>query len=64
MIKSVLYRGLIGYIGGDKKRPVYEAMPGALVTRAFIHCSQCSKAISHNMGPHRDTWCAECTEKQ
>lgn len=59
-----MYRKLLGYQGGDKKQPIYEAMPGALVTRAFIHCSQCGDAISPSMGPRSDAYCIECTENK
>lgn len=62
-MKSVLQRKLIGFRSGDKKQPVYAAMPGSLVTQAFIHCSQCRSMVSGNMGPHRDTWCITCTDK-
>ena len=59
-----MYRKLLGYNGGDKKYPIYAAMPGALVTHAFIHCTNCREAISHNMGPRSDAWCVECTEEK
>lgn len=59
-----MYRELLGYRSGNKKQPVYAPMPGALVTQAFIFCSQCRAAISSQMGPHRDTWCIPCTEKE
>jgi len=59
-----MYRKLLGYRAGNRKRPVFAAMPGALVTQALIHCSQCRAVVSTNMGPHRDTWCIPCTEKE
>lgn len=59
-----MYRKLLGYRSGNRKRPVFAPMPGALVTQAFIFCSQCRTDISPNMGPHRDTWCISCTEKE
>lgn len=59
-----MYRELLGYRSGDKKQPVFAQMPGALVTQAFIVCSQCRTAIWGQMGPHRDTWCIPCTEKE
>lgn len=58
-----MYRKVLGYSSGDRKQPIYEAMPGQLVTQAFIRCSQCSAAVSHNMGPRRDAWCISCTDK-
>jgi hypothetical protein len=57
-----MYRKLLGYQGADKKQPIYEAMPGALVTRAFIHCSPCGDAISPSMGPRSNAYCIECTD--
>jgi len=57
-----MYRKLLGYQGANKKQPIYEAMPGALVTHAFIHCTNCGESISHNMGPRSDAWCVQCTE--
>ncbi len=59
-----MYRKLLGYRSGDKKQPVYAPMPGALVTQALIFCSQCRATINSQMGPHRDTWCIPCTEKE
>lgn len=59
-----MYRKLLGYRSGNRKQPVFAAMPGALITQAYIHCSQCRAEISPNMGPHRDTWCIPCTEKE
>ena len=59
-----MYRKLLGYQGANKKQPIYEAMPGALVTRAFIHCCQCREAISPSMGPRSDAWCVPCTENK
>lgn len=58
-----MYRKLLGYRSGNRKQPVFAPMPGALVTRALIHCSQCRAEVSPDMGPHRDTWCIPCTEK-
>jgi len=63
MAKMSMYRKLLGYTGGDKKSPIFEPMSGALVTQAFIHCSQCGKAIYTQMGPRADAWCIACTEK-
>jgi len=57
-------RKLLGYRSGNRKQPVFAPMPGALVTQALIHCSQCRDVISPDMGPHRDTWCIPCTEKE
>ena len=57
-----MYRKILGYQAGDKKQPILEAMPGALVTRAFIHCSQCADAISPSMGPRSNAYCIQCTE--
>ncbi len=59
-----MFRKLLGYRAGNRKRPVFAAMPGALVTQALIHCSQCRAVVSTNMGPHQDTWCIPCTEKE
>lgn len=59
-----MYRKLLGYRSGNKKQPVYAPMPGALVTQALILCSQCRATINSQMGPHRDTWCIPCTEKE
>lgn len=59
-----MHRKLLGYSKGNKKQPVFAPMPGALVTQTVIHCSQCRDIISPNMGPHRDTWCIQCTEKE
>lgn len=57
-----MYRKLLGYMGADKKYPIYAPMPGALVTHAFIHCTQCGESISHNMGPRSNAYCVECTD--
>ena len=57
-----MYRKILGYSSGDRKQPIYEAMPGQLITQAFIHCSQCNATVSANMGPRRDAWCIECTD--
>lgn len=57
-----MYRKLLGYQGANKKQPIYEAMPGALVTHAFIHCCKCGESISHNMGPRSNAYCIECTD--
>ena len=57
-----MYRKILGYQSGDKKQPIFEPMPGALITRAFIHCSQCGDAISPSMGPRSDAYCIKCTE--
>jgi len=59
-----MYRKVLGYMGGDKKQPIYQHMPGALVTQAFIHCSQCMAAISGQNGPRRDAWCIKCTDEK
>ena len=59
-----MYRKLLGYQGADKKQPIYEAMPGALVTQAFIICCECNGIISGTMGPRSDAWCVECTENK
>ena len=59
-----MYRKILGYSSGDKKQPIYAPMPGALVTQAFIYCSQCGGTISGTMGPRQDAWCLSCTEKQ
>jgi len=64
MDKFSLFRKLLGYRAGNRKRPVFAPMPGALVTQAIIHCSQCRAEVSPDMGPHRDTWCIPCTEKE
>ena len=61
-MKSSMYRKLLGYQGADKKQPIYEAMPGALVTHAFIHCCQCRESISPSMGPRSNAYCVECTD--
>lgn len=61
---SILYRKLLGYQGANKKQPIYESMPGALVTQAFIICCKCNEAISSTMGPRSDAWCIECTENK
>ena len=57
-----MYRKLLGYMGANKKYPIYEAMPGALVTQAFIHCCECREAISGTMGPRNNAYCIECTD--
>lgn len=57
-----MYRKLLGYQGANKKQPIYEAMPGALVTQAFIRCCECEGMISGTMGPRSDAWCIECTD--
>ena len=57
-----MYRKILGYMKGDKKQPIYQHMAGALVTNAFIHCSQCREAISGQNGPRRDAWCIKCTD--
>ena len=57
-----MYRKILGYQNADKKQPIFEPMPGALITRAFIHCSHCGEAISPSMGPRSNAWCIQCTE--
>ena len=59
-----MYRKILGYSSGDTKQPIYAPMAGALVTQAFIHCSQCGEAVSANNGPRRDAWCIKCTDKK
>lgn len=55
---------ILGYSSGDMEKPVYKPMPGQLATAAIILCSQCDTMISGSMGPHRDTWCIQCTENK
>ena len=59
-----MYRKLLGYQAADKKQPIYAAMPGALVTQAFIRCCKCGESISHNMGPRSNAYCIPCTEEK
>jgi len=61
--KISMYREVLGYSSGDKKQPIYAPMSGALITQAFIRCSQCGDTISSTMGPRRDAWCIPCTDK-
>lgn len=61
--KISMYRKLLGYTSGDRRQPIFAPMPGALVTQAFILCSQCRKAISGTMGPRTDAWCIPCTNE-
>lgn len=61
--KISMFRKLLGYSSGDRKQPIYAPMPGALVTAALIHCSQCRTMISGSMGPRRDAWCISCTDE-
>lgn len=62
MNKFSMYRKLLGYQGADKKQPIYEAMPGALVTQAIITCCECNGMISGTMGPRSNAYCIECTD--
>jgi len=57
-----MYRKVLGYMGGDKKQPIYQHMKGALVTNAVISCSQCRAMISGHNGPRQDAWCIKCTD--
>ena len=57
-----MYRKILGYMKGDKKYPIYQHMPGSLVTNAVISCSQCRAMISGHNGPRRDAWCIKCTD--
>ena len=59
-----VHRKLLGYMDADRKKPIFAAMPGALVTHAFIHCCECREPISSNMGPRRNAWCIECTAEE
>ncbi len=58
-----MYRKILGYANGDRKKPIYKPMPGQLVTQALIHCCQCSTWISGNMGPRWNAWCIPCTDE-
>jgi len=58
-----MYRKLLGYMDADRRKPIYAAMPGALVTHAFILCCKCKEAISSNMGPRQNAWCVSCTDQ-
>lgn len=60
--KLSMFSEIRGYTSGKKKYPIYAPQAGALVTQAFIHCSQCGEAISSNMGPRSDAWCIPCTD--
>ena len=58
-----MHRKLLGYMDADRTKPIFAAMPGALVTHAFILCHNCNDPISSNMGPRRNAWCIDCTAK-
>ncbi len=64
MNKISMYRKVLGYMGGDKKQPIYQHMKGALVTNAVISCSQCRTMISGHNGPRQDAWCIKCTDEK
>lgn len=59
-----MYRKILGYQAADKKQPIYEPMPGALITQAFIRCCHCEGTISGTMGPRSNAWCIKCTEEK
>ena len=58
-----MHREILGYANGDRKKPIYKAMPGQLVTQALINCCQCRAMISGNMGPRWNAWCIPCTDE-
>lgn len=64
MSKISMYRKILGYMNGDKTKPIYEHMKGALVTNAVISCSQCRKMISGHNGPRHAAWCITCTDEK
>ncbi len=47
-------RKIVGY------QPIYEPLPGQIVTHAFIVCSICGGAISGSMGPRDGCVCLRC----
>lgn len=57
-----MYREILGYANGDRKKPIYKPMPGQLVTQALIHCCECNTMISGTMGPRWNAWCIPCTD--
>lgn len=56
---------LIGYAMGDDgyMYPIYNFKPEKVVTKAYILCKFCSKAISPVGGPNYSALCLECASK-
>ncbi len=44
-------------------RPIYEPLPGSIVTQAFILCSRCGAAFSSVSGPGSDAVCLACISR-
>ena len=42
--------------------PIYESKPESIVTRAFILCCVCQKAISETGGPRQNAYCMDCVK--
>lgn len=43
---------------------IYPPIRGYIYTQAFIHCCECSKAISHVGGPGLNSLCVECYKEK
>lgn len=43
--------------------PLYQSIPGSIVTQAFILCCNCKSAISTTGGPRLYAYCMDCGNK-